>query len=458
MKYLAILWDSLLEAIDAKVFYVMIGLSLLTIVLVASISYHPADVQDDMDYLVNNLNAQSDFLALRQGIPKGTLRCSLEDFEAKKDGALVARGERSEPWNYDYSYVLAFKWSVPEGEDIATGHQEIGEALKQSLQNAMRAYLRQLKNVNVEQLKEAEPTEFRFHVTTHGSRVDRREDWPHTLKVLFVVPITRMVKLPLRDCINFIEDTLVNAWGAAIALLLSCVITAFFIPNMLRKGSIDLLLVKPVSRITLLVYKYIGGMSFMFLNTVLIVFGIWLVLGLRSNMWGVGFLLSIFVLTFEFAIFYAVSTLFAVLTRSAVVCILMACMTWAILFVVGWGYRIIDATRKINEVVAIQQEAMGDDQIENNPKERRRPMEKPLPEWVYTTADIVHFVLPRMKDFDVLITRVIDHDTLPENSPDRKAVDKLYESFNWWEAIAVSGLHIALYLGIACWRFSVKDY
>jgi hypothetical protein len=85
-------------------------------------------------------------------------------------------------------------------------------------------------------------------------------------------------------------------------------------------------------------------------------------------------------------------------------------------------------------------------------------MEKPLPEWVYTTADIVHFVLPRMKDFDVLITRVIDHDTLPENSPDRKAVDKLYESFNWWEAIAVSGLHIALYLGIACWRFSVKDY
>src|SRR5439155_27277127 len=41
MKYLAILKDSLLEAIDTKVFYVMAGLSLLVTLLTATLSFKP---------------------------------------------------------------------------------------------------------------------------------------------------------------------------------------------------------------------------------------------------------------------------------------------------------------------------------------------------------------------------------------------------------------------------------
>ena len=41
MKYLALLKDSLLEAIDAKVFYVTIGLSLVLTLIVGSISFKP---------------------------------------------------------------------------------------------------------------------------------------------------------------------------------------------------------------------------------------------------------------------------------------------------------------------------------------------------------------------------------------------------------------------------------
>ena len=55
-------------------------------------------------------------------------------------------------------------------------------------------------------------------------------------------------------------------------------------------------------------------------------------LGFRSGLWGTGFLLTIFVLTSQFAIFYAVSTLLAVLTRSPIVCILGTIMTWGLLF------------------------------------------------------------------------------------------------------------------------------
>ena len=62
-----------------------------------------------------------------------------------------------------------------------------------------------------------------------------------------------------------IEDQIINGFGGTVALLISLIMTAFFIPNMLRKGSIDLLISKPIGRSQLLVYKYIGGLTFIFL-------------------------------------------------------------------------------------------------------------------------------------------------------------------------------------------------
>ena len=121
----------------------------------------------------------------------------------------------------------------------------------------------------------------------------------------------------------FIEDVIVGGIGSGIAMLIGIVITAFFVPNMLRKGTVDMLLVKPISRVTLLLYKYVGGLTFIFLNTVVAVGGVWLALGLRSGVWATGFLVMILVITFFFAILYSVSTLFGVLTRSPIVAILL---------------------------------------------------------------------------------------------------------------------------------------
>ena len=45
MKYLAILRDSFLEALDSKVIYVLVALSLLVTLFMLSISFTPAGVQ-----------------------------------------------------------------------------------------------------------------------------------------------------------------------------------------------------------------------------------------------------------------------------------------------------------------------------------------------------------------------------------------------------------------------------
>src|SRR5262249_599050 len=133
--------------------------------------------------------------------------------------------------------------------------------------------------------------------------------------------------------------------GSLVTLLTAVIITAFFVPNMLRKGTVDLLLVKPVSRWALLVYKYIGGRTFLLLSPTVAVPGMWVAPGLRSGVWANSFLLMIFVYTFFFAILYAVSALFAVLTRSAVVAILMTCGVWFVLFLVGLLHGLGEAQR-----------------------------------------------------------------------------------------------------------------
>ena len=231
----------------------------------------------------------------------------------------------------------------------------------------------------------------------------------------------------------WIEDFLVNGIGAWIGILLGVVITAFFIPNMLRKGTIDLLLVKPIHRTTLLIYKYLGGLSFVFLNSVVAVGGIWLVLGLRSGIWSFGFLATILVLTFFFAILYAVSALFGVLTRSAIVSILITCFVWAILWVVGQIYIGLDLVRSESRI------------------------RSQIPDWVYTTAEVVHFVLPRTKDLDLLTAKLLSADALTEAEIRQMKMDRT-TSITWGESLGVSGAFIGVMLGLACWRFARKDY
>jgi ABC-type transport system involved in multi-copper enzyme maturation permease subunit len=191
-----------------------------------------------------------------------------------------------------------------------------------------------------------------------------------------------------------------------------------------------LLLAKPIHRTVLLIYKFIGGLTFMFLNTAFIVVGIWIVLGLRSGLWAPSFLLIIFVLTFEFAIFYAVSTLFGVLTRSPIVSILMACLAWVVFFFVGWAHRLLDVDRPFKTYYA----------------------------WVYTVGDSAHFVLPRYKDLDALISSLLAKELLGPESFERKLMDKMNASIHWGESLAFTTAFIAIMLGLSCWRFATKDY
>lgn len=464
MKYFAILKDSLREALDSKVLYFTAGLSCLVILAVASVSYRPQPAEQGLRAIIQQFpGAKNQMLA-----PTPILTYEIENFEALSD--------TSKPWEGTYRFRLI----VTEQQPLALStivwflalqreEHELGKEDRESQKRFQKLLAQAAQGVPPEKLKEMigegfqrevsqvsaaqkerfikeqfaaygslEATKATFSSPAAGKAVFDVEaqpkegvflTWPHKLTFLFGAVPTE-IEIPIGPLVFQVEDTLVGSIGAAVAMLLSTVITAFFIPNMLRKGTIDLLIAKPVHRTTLLIYKFIGGLSFMFVNTVFVVVGIWVVIGLRSGLWAPSFLLMIFIFTFQFAIFYAVSTLFGVLTRSPIVSILAACCTWAVLFLFHLGYVFVEVTRPF----------------------------KPYSEWVYTTADTLHFVLPRYKDLDYLSGKLLARDLLGPDSMERKLADKMFTSIKWGESLGISVAFIALMLGVSCWRFATKDY
>lgn len=279
--------------------------------------------------------------------------------------------------------------------------------------------------------KEGEVNKFAVVVT---SKAGTYRVWPHKATLFFgAVPLGNSAR-PGQVVYN-IAHYLVGIVGAPAIMLLGCIITAFFIPSMLNKGTIDLLLAKPIGRISLLTYKYCGGLTFMFINTAVLIFGLWVVLGIRTGIWEPGFLFMIPILTFEFALFYALSTLAAVLTRSPIVCILVCVMLWCLLFAVGWGYWWVVA----------KPVALGIPQKEK--------------EWYQTTLDVAHVTLPHYLDLDWLGEREIEEKALDLSESERERVStEKYATLRWTESLSVTFLYIILLMGLACWRFAVRDY
>ena len=484
-QFLAILKDSFREAVDGFVIYLMLILSALLIVLIGSISYAPDSPSDaiprilgesqstmfkaifpdrgksaaptgspiPMDYRTSNIKDTTNGaqFVLNIGPPK---ELGTPKMEVKKGDEL--KKEKKSLENDGFRYTV-FAWLSPAGEklknpfgDRGNGNAKGGRArtelelvrppvataadLESVTEEDMVAFLKfqfatfvGIDDVTVTRRRGIEEPDYQFDMEIKGIAGSR--GWPHSITVFFgaVPPIKG---IPLGQAIKFIQDTIVNGIGAAVTLMLSVVITAFFVPNLLRKGSIDLLISKPIGRSQLLIYKYIGGLTFIFLLSAVTIGGVWFVMAIRSGMWNPSFLLVIPVLTFTFAILYSVSTVVAVFTRSAIAAILVALGFMLCLYIFGQVKTFFDA----NKVMQITE----------------------LPDWSYTLVDGLNNVLPRYKDLDKLTTKLVVDSALTPGEVRLQGIFTEYPS--WTGAIGVSLGFIAVMLAISCWRFTKRDY
>jgi ABC-type transport system involved in multi-copper enzyme maturation permease subunit len=464
-SFLAILRESVREAMDAKVIYVLFAMSLLLLLFTASMSFEPAPPDRAFPTIVKKFGVV--FPDQGQGkVPIFTRGIEYKAVDAKETGkgqyALRLEASpsdmdklkdffsKSDSKQNDGLRLAVFNWLQPAGKtrsiafvpgmqamQVADLQKATDEELRAVTDDQIAAFLRHqfeihagFGGVEVKRVTSGvkEP-DYAFDIQINSSSGVR--GWPHTTK-LFFGGATVLSETPLGIVLWIVEDQIINGFGAVLTLLVGIIVTGFFIPNMLRKGALDLLITKPISRVGLLVYKYIGGLTFVFVLTAFTVGGMWTVIGLRSGFWDPSFLSLIPILTFTFAILYAFSTLVAVFTRSAIAAILLTCGFAFFLYLVGVIKTSLDGVHA---------------------DEARRDN---VPRWVYTTVDVIHGGLPRYKDLDRLTTKLLTDSTM--TPLERFALAKAGAEFpDWAPTFGVSLAFIAVCLGLASWRFVTRD-
>ena len=136
--------------------------------------------------------------------------------------------------------------------------------------------------------------------------------------------------IPVHQITSGLELLIVTPLSG-LCLLLAIFSSASFVPVMLEKGNIDLLISKPVSRSQLIWGKFWGGILVVFLNIAFLVMGAWLIISIKFSHWDFSFLLIIFSITFTFAVLYSLIIFFSVITKGQTVGMMVAYFIFIIL-------------------------------------------------------------------------------------------------------------------------------
>jgi len=465
MRYLAILKDSFREALDAKVMYVLFSLSTVAILAVGTLSFRPLSAKVTMDQFfpdparkdlvlifvalyhpeITSAGMDEDDMKAREKAVDQMQQKMQPHYDFRLDKVELLRGEEDSPQS---DYVLTVSERVPRFAKKAEEATILAEGMARVRMIFQKAedmgFLRVADITSAMERKVGDDLQLArtsYRVTLEGtSRTNRI--WAHEPSFFFGAFPVEILSAPLSYQL-FVLSQNVMSFGAWIAILVGVVITSFFIPTMLAKGTIDMLLVKPIRRWAILLYKYVGGLTFIFLNSLYAMFGMWLMLGLRTGVWAHGLVLLVLTLTFFFAILYAISTLVGVLTRSTIASIIVTIAAWAICFSIGLTHSFFD--KRARAEARMQHAAHKD-----LPDDKR---------WgdgrLAKASRMLNAITPRTEELNVLNERIAYYSLMTSvlDMPRFETGDR-----PWWESLLVSGAWTAFFLGLACFWFSYKDY
>jgi ABC-type transport system involved in multi-copper enzyme maturation permease subunit len=243
------------------------------------------------------------------------------------------------------------------------------------------------------------------------------------------------VRIPLaRDAhnsVHFLQLILAGGVADTLGLLLTLIWTAGFLPGFLDGRSISVLLAKPAPRWVLLAGKYVGVLTFVLFHSVLFVGGTWLALGLRTGVWDANYLYCIPLLLLHFSVFFSMSLLLAVLTRSTVVCVFGSIVFWFMAWGLNYGRHALATSTQV------------------------------MPEGHFSGAfswllNAGYWVLPKPADFSLLLFNALDAKDYFGPVFDLKLLEA--HGFSIWLSVLTSLAFTGYVLFASGRRFATTDY
>jgi ABC-2 type transport system permease protein len=200
----------------------------------------------------------------------------------------------------------------------------------------------------------------------------------------------------------------VSGFLYTVGMFLAVFASAGLIPSVLEPGRIELILSKPVSRVHILLGRYLGNVLIVLFIVSYLVIGVWLILSIKTGIWQTGFLWTIFFTVSLFSVLLALVVLTGVLWESTAL-----------------STMIVVAVMIMSPILAQEKNAV-----------------KLLSsEWSRNVWKALYYTLPKIYDSAVLTI----------NAARMKPID------NWW-ALWTSALFGIAALGAALWVFEKRDY
>jgi ABC-type transport system involved in multi-copper enzyme maturation permease subunit len=186
--------------------------------------------------------------------------------------------------------------------------------------------------------------------------------------------------------------------------------TTGFITSQMEKGTIDLLLSKPVPRWLYIIGRYIGSITIIFLEVTWFVVGMWCVVSLSTGTWHLAFLASIFFIMLGFAGIYSIVVLISVLSRSSALSIVIGIGLYFISGLIALG-------RGIEKIVTTESKSA-----------------------LSYVADVLYYVFPQTSDMSGNMKNAI-----------------LGNPIEWMPVLLIIGL-TAVYVSISVYAFNKKQF
>jgi len=452
----AILQDTWLAFLDARILWLLVAA--IAVLFGVALSARVEPLPSGRPYLDLAARALSADMA---GID--LTRDSLAEVAGRLDGSLswiVA----AEPLPADAADGPATAWSVTLARNVVPVVGRLATS------DEIAARFGQIPDGRLWTIREIRETTSRMAAAT-GSQTwelavdpgpDLRILWPHRFSLFGdSLELSRPEGAPLGLEVFILQKLLSNGIGGTILLLVSVVVTAAFVPTMIRKGTLELLLVRPLPRWQLIVFTYAAALLFVAGLLGLLIFATWLVTGLLTGLWSPGILLALPTLLLFFAMLLSVSVFTGIVTRSAVAAMLVTITTWGVLFVVGLMHMQVVASRMREENAGKPRPVSVADALRPRPASAQRPREKPAaartPFHTTTVARIVeaiYAVLPHTEDLDTMVDRQLMRDFAVGGR-----LRQLMESpdFQWARGVGLAVAHAAAFLVAACAVFTRRD-
>jgi ABC-type transport system involved in multi-copper enzyme maturation permease subunit len=435
VKYLALLKDSLVETLDRKSLLVVLIISVLLILVCASIGFNELDASGSLQHVVRNFARIS---RPGQDIRPITFTMTYEVKDVKKEGKNYTFTLEASPVNEFNKSVLTWnamgKGLLKNPDDPVEGIKD-GHAVEPEWDledRFLRSQFRAAMMPRVEVEKGPPSTEKRvFLVKAQEPRTTTLEGG-HEITLFFGAYSARL-PMSLAIFLVFVEVMVADWIGGFFGVMLAIIFTAGFVPGMLQKGTLDLILAKPVQRPVIILAKYLGGLFYVAIPATVLVGGCWLVISWRSGFYNFGFLSAIGVLITIFAVLYSFALLMGVLTRSTIASILLTIGLWFFSFAVAQTHQVFENSESFGFTA---------------------------PPMVAKAVEKVRLGLPRTSELAGVTNYYILKGNLgPELEAMLEGAGQTRKIEPNWVSLAISSFgFIAVMLAMACWTFSKRDY